>query len=107
MCVNTVPYVCYQANKGKKVSSPPAWSIFCQVKTHRQTDKIITKRYYDRKYIHMQTVMLLNMHKKLENMHIVIEALNYSKIDVETQFKKNKRPGGLVKFLKEGWTRNR
>ena len=33
-----------------------------------QTDRqIITKRRYDRKYIHMQTVMLLNMYKNLEN----------------------------------------
>ena len=26
-------------------------------------------RHYDEKYIYIQTVMLLNMHKNLENMH--------------------------------------
>ena len=38
--------------KLKKVSGPPAWSIFCQVK---HTD------------IQIQTAMLLNMHKNLHN----------------------------------------
>ena len=40
--------------------------------------------------------MLLNMHKTY-----IIEVINYSKIEVETQFFKkikNKKPGGLVNF---------
>ena len=37
-----------------------------------QTDN--HKGHYDRKYIHIQTVMLLNMHKNLENMHNRIDA---------------------------------
>ena len=28
----------FRPNKVKKVSGPPAWSIFCQVKTHRHTN---------------------------------------------------------------------
>ena len=36
-------------------------------------------------YIYIQTEMLLNMHKNLENMHNRGH-INYSKIDVETQF---------------------
>ena len=48
-----------------------------------QTDRqIITKRYYDRKYIHIQTVMLLNMPKTWKI--CIIEVINYGKIDVET-----------------------
>ena len=69
--------------KLKKVSGPPAWSIFCVVKLERQTDNY--KRHYDRKYIHFQTVMLLNMLKNLENMHNKSHKL-YSRIDAETQF---------------------
>ena len=56
-------------NKVKKVSGPPTWSIFLPSETTQTDKQIITKRHYDRKYIHIQTVMLLNMHKNLENMH--------------------------------------
>ena len=45
----------------KIVSSPPA----CQVITNNRW----TKRHYDRKYIHIHTVVLVNMHKNLENIH--------------------------------------
>ena len=34
--------------------------------------------------IHIQTVLLLDMDKNLENMHL--EVINYSKFGVETQF---------------------
>ena len=45
-----------------------------------QTDRhIITKRHYDRKYVHIHTVMLLNTWKIC-----ITEVINYSKIDVET-----------------------
>ena len=40
------------------VSGPPAWSIFA-IK-HRQAT---TKRRYDRKYMHILTVLLINMFK--------------------------------------------
>ena len=52
-------------------------------------------------YIHIETLMLLNMPKNLEI--CIIEVVNYRKIDVETE-SKNKKPGGLVKV---GWTRNK
>ena len=65
--------------KLKKVSGNSNWSIFCVVKhSDRQT---IIKRHYDRKYIHIQTVMLLNTRKIC-----IMEVINYSKIDIETQF---------------------
>ena len=54
----------YKAKKVKKnVSNPPARSIFCQMITHRQTNS--TKRHYDRKYIHIHTIILtFNMHNR-------------------------------------------
>ena len=41
-----------------------------QLNENTQTDRqIITKRHNDRKYIRIQTLMPLNMHKNSENIH--------------------------------------
>ena len=47
------------------VSGPPTWSNFANDNIDGQ--KPTTKRHYDRKYIHIQIVMLLIMYKNLHD----------------------------------------
>ena len=63
----------------------------------RQTN--ITKKHYDRKYLHtIYAIMLLNMHKTWKLW--IIKSLTIEKIDFETQFLTLKGARGFLKPYK-------
>ena len=57
--------------------------------------------HYDREYIHIQTIMLLNTYKILEIIHNK-KSFTLVKIDVETQFKKMKIKSLVAWSISEG-----